>query len=363
MMNNLGVNPKIIKSFGGPKRTAKGNTRRAKAIPVFYTFPSFVYAKICDMVLRNQGQALVAIFIRIYAALGGATTKGLVSGIKTTLANFSKIAASQGIRGLVLYLKVCSVCLQHYITGHIGESPNEPRVSKTRSGIPRVFPLSIRRKIQSHSAITIRFALSMLSIYRDLSFKGKMKLSTITDPSTAAQGTLSMMIGLIPRFTKLFVTPVQPKGGMRLWLKGRFSYFPISTSSPSSGGVWPGSHPYNLLRAARSLTDKQVNDLAILCKLTISEDVKIQHPIDMIREIKAEPSYGDTADASYISTFIPTGKLGLKMEAAGKVRVFAMIDPWSQWTLYPFHKGIFRIISRHSDIDGTFNQLRPLKRA
>jgi len=365
IMMNLGVKPqikiKITKSTIDPKGSGSGNTKRsARAAPVFYTFSSFVYAKVCDMILRNQGQALVAIFIRIYAALGGTTTKGLVSDLKITLANFSKIAASQGIRGLVLYLKVCYVCLQQNITGHIGDSPNEPRVSRTRSGIPRVFPTSFRRKIQSHSAIFVRFALTMLSIYRDLSFKGKLKLSTITNPSTAKSGTLSMMIGLIPRFHKLFVAPVQPKGGFRAWLKGRFSYFPISTSSPSSSGIWPGSHPTNLLRAARSLTDKQVNDLATLNKLTVSDG--IIHPNEMIGRVRTDPDYVGT-EMVWVSKGIPTGKLGLKLEAAGKVRVFAMIDPWSQWCLYPFHKGIFRIISRYPDIDGTFNQLKPLKRA
>jgi len=40
-----------------------------------------------------------------------------------------------------------------------------------------------------------------------------------------------------------------------------------------------------------------------------------------------------------------------------------MIDPWSQWALYPFHKGIFRILSKYPQIDGTFDQMRPLKRA
>lgn len=332
---------------------------RVKVSPIFYTFSSFVYAKVCDMILRNHGHALVAIFIRIFAALGGASTKGLVSDIKTTLTNFSSIAKSQGIRGLVLYLKVCYVCLQQNLCGHLGSNPNTPRVSKTRSGIPRVFPVSMRLKIHRGRAIYIRMALTLLSLYRDLTFKGKMKIESITDPSSAKTGTIQMMKGLIPRFIKLFVLPVSPKDGMRLWLKGRFSYFPISTSSPSSSGVWPGSHPINLKRSAYSLTDKQINDLAILAKLSISKG--ISNPINEIMKIRTNPDTPETEAIFYSD--LPTGKLGLKMEAAGKVRVFAMIDPWSQWVLYPFHKGIFRIISKYPQIDGTFNQLRPLKRA
>jgi hypothetical protein len=57
----------------------------------------------------------------------------------------------------------------------------------------------------------------------------------------------------------------------------------------------------------------------------------------------------------------PVGKLGIKEEAAGKVRVFAMVDAWTQWVLYPIHKYIFKLL-RRIPMDGTFNQLRPLGR-
>lgn len=55
------------------------------------------------------------------------------------------------------------------------------------------------------------------------------------------------------------------------------------------------------------------------------------------------------------------GKLGFKEEAAGKLRVFAMVDPFTQWLLYPVHKLIFSIL-RKIPMDGTHNQLRPVKR-
>lgn len=55
------------------------------------------------------------------------------------------------------------------------------------------------------------------------------------------------------------------------------------------------------------------------------------------------------------------GKLGFKEEAAGKLRVFAMVDPFTQWVLYPLHKYIFSIL-RKIAMDGTYNQLKPVKR-
>jgi hypothetical protein len=53
------------------------------------------------------------------------------------------------------------------------------------------------------------------------------------------------------------------------------------------------------------------------------------------------------------------GKLGLKIEPAGKVRVFAMVDAFTQWALKPLHDRIFEIL-RDIPMDGTFDQLRPI---
>lgn len=55
----------------------------------------------------------------------------------------------------------------------------------------------------------------------------------------------------------------------------------------------------------------------------------------------------------------PLGKLGLKNEPAGKVRVFAMVDPITQWMLRPLHKALFSFI-RKLPMDGTFNQIKPV---
>jgi len=55
------------------------------------------------------------------------------------------------------------------------------------------------------------------------------------------------------------------------------------------------------------------------------------------------------------------GRLSLKEEAAGKIRVFAMVDAFTQWALYPLHKAIMSTIARWPS-DGTFDQLAPVRR-
>jgi len=55
------------------------------------------------------------------------------------------------------------------------------------------------------------------------------------------------------------------------------------------------------------------------------------------------------------------GKLGLKYEAAGKIRVFAMVDAWTQWMMGPVHGMIFSILEKIPQ-DGTFNQTLPVEK-
>jgi len=74
----------------------------------------------------------------------------------------------------------------------------------------------------------------------------------------------------------------------------------------------------------------------------------------------------ETKGSSVLPNIHPTGKnasgrLALLEEAAGKVRVVALLDCWSQWALRPLHDWIFSIL-REIPQDGTFDQLRPVRR-
>jgi len=55
------------------------------------------------------------------------------------------------------------------------------------------------------------------------------------------------------------------------------------------------------------------------------------------------------------------GRLAFKDEPAGKVRVFAMVDAFTQWMLTPVHKYIFSLL-RLLPSDATFDQLGSVKR-
>lgn len=54
------------------------------------------------------------------------------------------------------------------------------------------------------------------------------------------------------------------------------------------------------------------------------------------------------------------GKLAIKPEAAGKVRVFAIVDGWTQMALKPLHDTLFGVLANIPQ-DGTFDQAKPLR--
>lgn len=59
---------------------------------------------------------------------------------------------------------------------------------------------------------------------------------------------------------------------------------------------------------------------------------------------------------------IALGRLSFKEEAAGKLRVFAMVDSWTQSIFKPLHDLLFKILSGIPN-DATFHQGQAFKRA
>jgi hypothetical protein len=63
---------------------------------------------------------------------------------------------------------------------------------------------------------------------------------------------------------------------------------------------------------------------------------------------------------SPVLLYVAEGKLAPKYETAGKIRIFAMVDAWTNWFLRPLHDLLFSIILNRIPQDGTFDQMRPV---
>jgi len=93
---------------------------------------------------------------------------------------------TQGEKGAVLHLKSCQVLLQQSIAGYKVADLSElkRRVSRTKAGMPRIIPAGVRRRIREGDVQSLKLWMTLLGMYRILEFRGKLNLSTITDPGT-----------------------------------------------------------------------------------------------------------------------------------------------------------------------------------
>jgi len=385
---------------------------------------TFAYPFLFDMILRNKGQSLVGVIIRLFPTMKGGLTPTVLSSIKLMLNKMSRIAHCQGKIGFVKYFKQVSVITQKVI-GKDKTLTTTPRVKTTKSGIPCFFPSYIRRMIRLGFPWSIRLSLTICSFFRDIIYTSEVKTTSITSPFNGNEKVVQEVIRFIPFFINRFI-PLHLRG--RTLLEGRMKIFPILTSSPqtpikdwnedsSSPLSISSTSIISLLRSAATMPKHYLNYFKLLFEVVgvnrwnssfntfatirygtqnryflLFENIcyvlgvnpgslsnwglrpRIEYAKKWANWVLYKQNlfisileYCMSLSKFYLSgplrpgKFI--GKLGLKQEAAGKMRVFAMVDPWTQWIMYPFHKALFSILDRRRDVDGTFNQLGPISRS
>jgi len=104
---------------------------------------------------------------------------------------------------------------------------------------------------------------------------------------------------------------------------------------------------FALLTNHKDIFEKLRDDLAFIN----SKGLNIN---DILATEEINKSFSSSQDS------LKLGKLCLKQEAAGKVRVFAMVDAWTQSLLATLHDGVLKILSSIPQ-DGTYDQHKPVK--
>jgi len=142
--------------------------------------------------------------------------------------------------------------------------PLNAAVSRTKSGLPRVIPALMRARIMNREARVIRLWLSLFNLYRIVEFPGKLKLQTITDPSTARQDVVDDFCRYVgecfyPLLLKIN-NPAKLFNPSRVKITLRAIPFLISKSSPVfarddhlDGESLSSSSPLGILKAAAFL--------------------------------------------------------------------------------------------------------------
>jgi hypothetical protein len=78
--------------------------------------------------------------------------------------------------------------------------------------------------------------------------------------------------------------------------------------------------------------------------------------------VLSEPTFNGLAFKQTVSSGLHLGQLSFKKEAAGKLRIFAMVDSVTQSLMKPLHEFLFSILKKVPN-DGTFDQGASFQRA
>jgi len=260
------------------------------------------------------------------------------SWIRLTLILLDRIRSvhkHQGIPGTVKFLKVSGILVQQSIAGYktVDITPIGPRISRTNGGLPRFLPAGVRKIIRAGAPIMIKWVLTMINLFRGLSYVTPPKLNTITSPFSGETAFFKTISPLLRSVLLLLTSRMNKKDEI---FKDPI-IFPICKSSGNSVASLGeySTHPKALVRTlcALSLNQRVTASMQVLIKYYKSVGCDnptlnlIQKLINLIGNV---PDFHHFQKSKFYPNFVYCGKLGFKQEPAGKVRVFAMVDPITQ---------------------------------
>lgn len=308
----------------------------------------------------------------------------MVRVVISSLASFHRLYKHGGTRFLVIYLKACSSMLQQAMGGQrlYDLTPFGARVRRTNGGLPRIIPVLHRNAIRANDRWTIRFWATLFGLYRILEFPGKVKLSTVTnpfilDPFCVYEFSQFVRNHLVPTLKGKFPSegtilealwPEEGDGPLEFMKSLRARPFIIPKSGPSIRG-------YNVPASAQASSPASILASAWTWRLSplypvLQNWCKMTGNVWVLNRIESwAQSLWVWEDSHALSSKGPLcpfkatnwlGKIGFKPEPAGKIRVFAIVDPWTQWLMDALHQRIFKLLALIPQ-DGTFNQLKPIE--
>lgn len=358
---------------------------------------------------------LAAMILRVVPLVFGQLTSSNVKVAWGFAQNVRQLYKRQGPRGLAIYLKACSVCLQQAAGGMVTPSTWAlgANVRRTRKGIPRLINPQHRVRIGLGDVAVIRFWLTLFGLYRVVEFPGKLKLKTITDPGKEIGGFMEGWSKWVPTFYDKIrqVTGESWKVSLVKDLSPRSIPF-MQKCSPNSGGftsvmglLWDvalaGSHPefWANLKRWLVLVDGIELTWGFNAILKVLDRRAFQRWDDVFERMRDDLASGRCDKGSPLamvvnwqSGLITTsgalhpllpwacdpvhlyrawyldhywrkplsfGRLAFLREP-GKIRIVAMVNLITQTLMAPLHEWIFARL-RKIPTDGTFDQTRPVE--
>nr|WAY16628.1 putative RNA-dependent RNA polymerase [Binucleate Rhizoctonia mitovirus 15] len=300
-----------------------------------------------------------------------------------------KYNANRGSTDTVKWLKASLVAIQKELGQDRLEhlTPLTPGLaySKLANGLPRIIPASDRGRIRRGDVRTIRFWTGLFNLYRVLKIPGELKLQTITAPFSGNLEKLEYYISVVQGKTPYLFFSKLPDWESMLSKSLVPTGFVLSRSaSPSNKhgavGILTDIHLMNTL--APDLWQEVLYYLhSVGTKVSSPYLKQLDHGYKLIQRLMAfncKEMTGvktglkflqndhlmtkDSLRSHGIGPGLGLSQFALKEEAAGKIRLFALMDSITQSTLAPLHEALFDLL-RMIPNDGTFNQEESIRRS
>lgn len=331
----------------------------------FYQFLSRVWSpRVWQLGLKSESW-LVGRLNRFAFLIMGKISRTSAGGILHFARWSVRVVKCQGYPGYSLYLKTCLVLLQNAAVGRRVQGREiGAAVACTGSGYPRLIPAAHRRAIRRGSVPLFRLWASLFSLYRIVDWKAAASLDSILLPFSGKSievlrfqawirnHFISLLRDRMPYLFDKDFEKAREKGFMEC-LKGNF--IAVLKSGPNS--VQGSVQMNNLAKDAISLRHSELWSSFIKFSEYLDFRWLLPSAIGASRDDPSLQDWGGDSRADYSRG--PIGSLSLKYEP-GKVRVFAMIDFWSQMALKPLHDFLLRVLRglNRGDVrlDGTFDQ-------
>lgn len=300
-----------------------------------------------------------------------------------------KYASAHGSASAVKWLKGSAVAMQK----ELGQDRLDSLLvlgtalpfSRMSGGLPRLIPAQCRALIRKGDVREIRFWLSLFNLYRILKVPGDLKISTITSPFTGNEAYLEYLIALssvgfsnffstIKGFERIRQMSLTPKGFILsraaspsskvsalgiltdVFLLNKFQpelwqellYYLYAVNPKVTQFVKDLQTAYDLITRVVEFNGKELTGVK-----TGNKYVQHDH-LQLKSALRTHGMNGEIGEG--------LGQFAIKEEAAGKVRLFALLDSVSQSVLAPLHDLLFALL-RQVPNDGTFDQEASIARS
>jgi len=345
-------------------------------------------SKLNGRAFRNGGRYLIGFVLRTLS-VSDRLSRSRCALVTLFCRVCAKRFRNEGMKGLVLFLKCSYVLIQQGTAGYKVKdlSPLKRRVRRS-GAFPSWIPPIQRSLLRQGDVVAIRFWTSLVSIYRILEYPSITNVGSIVNPGCTWVETLGTegaaeLDGVISTlWARLGLKKFQD-----MFKDKEIRLFPISKSSPLTADlpVSTGKHKFinfkfvESLRATISTAPRVLAYSAFLLMniyphILEAMAIYLRGSRDMAEFLGAlrrtsrftgpnvpipksiDLSGTGLTDEHSSGHYPPLGKLGLKVEAAGKIRVFAMVDAWTQWLFNPLHK-VLQDVLRCILEDATFDQI------